>query len=49
MFEPFMPSLSAKINLMLGLENRSEEDDQFIERFLEKKDYLNAIKCLKDE
>jgi len=27
-FEPFMPSMSAKINFLLGFENRKQDDDK---------------------
>jgi methionyl-tRNA synthetase len=31
LFEPFMPSFAAKINYILGRENRNQEDDVLIE------------------
>lgn len=46
LFEPFMPSLSAKINLMLGLETRTEKDEKMIEFILNKDDYLNLMQVL---
>lgn len=35
LFEPFMPSLSAKINFLLNLEKRTERDEVFLD-YLEK-------------
>jgi len=34
LFEPYMPSFSAKINLLLGLEQRTERDETMIQYLL---------------
>ena len=39
LFEPFMPSLSAKINLILALDKRTERDDNLIEYLVDAKNY----------
>lgn len=39
LYEPFMPSLSAKINFLLNLEKRSERDDTLLEYINKGKDH----------
>lgn len=39
LFEPFMPSLSAKINFLLHLEKRTEKDEVLLEFMDKANDY----------
>lgn len=44
-FEPFMPSFSAKVNYMLGVE-RKETDDVFFENLLHEGNYARLVKLI---
>eukprot|EP01016_Furgasonia_blochmanni_P033944 TRINITY_DN3608_c0_g2_i5.p1 TRINITY_DN3608_c0_g2~~TRINITY_DN3608_c0_g2_i5.p1 ORF type:complete len:936 (+),score=230.30 TRINITY_DN3608_c0_g2_i5:105-2810(+) len=46
-FEPYMPSFSAKLNIFLGLEQRTEYDDKIFEELLKSTDPLQLVKLLK--
>lgn len=45
LFEPFMPSLSAKINFLLHMEKRTERDETLLE-YLEKAGDFNVLLTL---
>lgn len=42
-FEPFMPSLSAKINFLLGLETRTAKDEQLLKHIVQVDDPITSI------
>lgn len=47
LFEPFMPSLSAKINFLLNMEKRTEIEDVLFEYLLKVADYKVLLTLVK--
>ena len=48
LYEPFLPSLSAKINFLLNLDQRTERDENLLEYLHNGKSYLALLTLIPD-